>query len=376
MDTPLQRADALFDLVQSAASEADELRHLPGRVGEAFANSGLYRMSVPAAYGGEGADPTTQIRTIERISQASGSAGWNLMIGIENFGLLAPAMHTCAELLEDPNIVLCSSTAAVGEAREDGDGYRVSGQWPFVSGCHNAQLFGATVSIGGQNAYAVVPEGDWRILDTWYVGGLRGSGSHDVVVENAYVPAKQIVAPLGGTRSDDPLLRFPVGARLSYNKVAVALGIAQAAIDAYAALAAGKVPRFTSRKLAKQSHAQRAMAEAVGRVTAARHALLSETESMWRKACDGEKITAHERAVYQIVCSQGVRGCNEAVDLLADAAGTSANRLDHPLERLSRDIRVVRQHATVGSQHIEDAGRLLLGEEATGLMLAMPADRE
>ena len=204
---------------------------------------------------------------------------------------------------------------------------------------------------------------------------ITGSGSHDVVVEDAVVPGNQIIAPIGETRGADPLIRFPTGARLAYNKVAVALGIAQAAVDSFVELAQGKVPRFTSRKLAEQGHAQRAVAEAVARVQRARAVLLDLTETMWRGVCNEERVPAEDRACFQAACSDGVRSCTEAVDLLAEAAGTSANALDHPLERLVRDSRVVRQHLTVGSHHMEDAGRVLLGQPAQGVMLAAPGDR-
>ncbi len=73
--------------------------------------------------------------------------------------------------------------------------------------------------------------------------------------------------------------------------------------------------------------------------------------------------------MFQIACSDAARACVEAVDLVAEAAGTTPNRLDHRMERLVRDVRVVRQHATVAPHHIEDGGRVLLGLEPEGMML-------
>ena len=121
--------------------------------------------------------------------------------------------------------VMASSTAAVGRAQRDGDGWRVSGQWQFVSGIHNAQIFGATVHLyDGEeqvvegNRYAVVPEGEFEIVDTWHVGGLRGSGSHDVRLDDVFVPGNRIIAPIGGNAAATPQLRLPLGNRLAYNK--------------------------------------------------------------------------------------------------------------------------------------------------------------
>ena len=83
----------------------------------------------------------------------------------------------------------------------------------------------------------------------------------------------------------------------------------------------------------------------------------------------GSAASPRQLAVFQAACSQAVADACAAVDRLADAAGTTANMLGHPLERGARDVRVVRQHASVASHHIEDAGRVLLGLAGEGLML-------
>ena len=83
----------------------------------------------------------------------------------------------------------------------------------------------------------------------------------------------------------------------------------------------------------------------------------------------GAKISLHDRALFQIACSDAVSAAAEAVDSICEAAGTSANERADPLERLARDVRVVRQHITVAPQHIEDGGRVLLGLPPEGAML-------
>lgn len=372
---PVERALGLESLVREHADEADQRRRLPAVVASAFAENGLYRIGAPRDYGGEEADPITQIETIEAISFYDGSAGWNLMIGVESFGLIAPGCGACKHLIDDPMVVMSSSTAAVGKAEKVDQGYRINGQWQFVSGCQNSSVFGATVAIheNGQpvpgNVYAMIAAPDFEILDTWDVSGMRGSGSHDVRVTDIMVPKEQIVAPLGGTQSNQPLLRFPLGARLAYNKVAVALGIARAGLDLFVELAEGKIPRFQSRSLRERAASQRAIAEAEIKVRSSRAFVFDQVAMFWDRAQAGAHITSRERAIFQIACSDAVRACVDAVDLIADAAGTSANFRSSPLERICRDIRVVRQHVTVASHHIDDAGRVLLGLPAEGMML-------
>ncbi len=367
----IEQACALAPLIRRHADEAERQRHLPRAVAEAFAQKGLYRLAGASDIHGADADPMTQIGVIEAVSRADGSAGWNLMIGIETFGLIGPGFkERCPELIADPMTIMASSTAAVGRAQREGDGWRVSGQWQFVSGIHNAHIFGATVRLhdGDEvldegNRYAVVPAGEFEIVDTWHVAGLRGSGSHDVRLADVFVPDTRIIAPIGGNEATTPQLRLPLGNRLAYNKAAVAIGIARAGIEAFLDLAARKQPRFTTRTLRDRPFAQRAIASAEARLLGARAALLELAAANWETVVDGGEVAPRQRALFHIVASDAARAAVEVVERLSEAAGTSANRIGEPLERISRDVRVVRQHATVAPHLMEDAGRTLLGLE-------------
>jgi len=378
---PVAAARALQPLVREAADEAERERRLPARVAEAMAKAGLYRVGAPRAFGGDQRDPVTQISVIEAISEADGSAGWNLMIGIESFGLLTLGFPRGAELFADPATILAGSTAAVGRAEAVDGGFRLSGHWQFASGVHNCHYFSALAAIhdggvprpGEPPRLMILPRSEIEILDTWHVGGLCGSGSHDVRIEDAFVPEENVAGFLTdmGPLADAPIARFPRGSRLAYNKVGVALGIARASIDDFVAIAKGKVPRFTSKTLRERPLAQHAVAAAEARLRGARAFVIETVTDMWETVVAGEKPTDEQRAMLQIACSDAVRGSAEAVDLVAEAAGTTANFLDSPLERRARDVRVIRQHVTVAPHHLDDAGRVLLGLPAEGGMLSI-----
>ena len=377
MGTPQERAKGLLGLVREHAEASESQRHLKREVAEAFAREGLFRIAAPVDFFGSEEDPITQIETIESVAYADGSAAWNLMIGIETFGLIAPGFVHCRELIEDLSVIMCSSTASAGRADKVDGGYRVSGRWGFCSGCHNSELFGATVYIyeNGErdksgHQYLVVPKPEFEILDTWYTSGLCGSGSHDVVLEDVFVPEERLVAPLGKVQHDSALLRMPFRSRLCYNKVAIAFGLARSALDDFVDLADGKVPRFTSKSLKERGWAQRAIAESEVRVRSVRALVVELLGSLWDKAVEGEAVSDKEAALFQLACSDAVRTCIGAVDRLVEAAGTTANQKGHPLERVARDIRVVGQHQTVAPHHIEDAGKVLLGVPAVDAMLA------
>jgi len=342
-----------------------------------MARLGLYRIAAPMRCGGEAVDPVTQLKTIEAVACIDGSTAWNLMVGIESMSLIGANFEHCLSLLDDPLTVICSSTADIGTADETDDGYQVSGRWHFVSGCHNSQIFAGLVQRrrGGEPiphlpaVYAVVTRPEFQIDDTWHVGGLCGSGSHDVVIDDVFVPNERILARMGQLQHESALERFPIASRLAYNKVGVALGLGRAAIDAFVALATGKIPRFTSTSLRERPFAQRAVAQAEARLRGARALVLELLETLWRMINGGQPISLHDRALFQIACSDAVSAAAEAVDMVCAAAGTSANDKANPLERIARDIRVVRQHVTVAPHHIEDGGRVLLGLPPQGIML-------
>ena len=377
---PIARTLALEPLILEYADQAERERSLPAPVAKAMAKAGLYRIAAPESFQGEACDPATQIKTIEAISKADGATGWNLMIGIESFGLISVNFPYGQTLFADPVAILSSSTAAVGQAEAVEGGYRVSGDWQFVSGCHNCDFFGGLVApckngepLGQAPRFAVVLREEIEIVDTWHVAGLRGSGSHDVRVRDIFVPEERAVSFLGeaATNADSPLARIPNGARLAYNKVGVGLGIARAAIDDFVDLATGKIPRFSSAALRERPFTQRALGQAEARLRGARAFVLEMAEELWAGALQGERPSDRQRALLQIACSDAATASAEAVDLVAEAAGTSPNWLDSPLERRVRDVRVIRQHVTVGPHHIDDAGRVLLGLPPEHLMLQM-----
>jgi alkylation response protein AidB-like acyl-CoA dehydrogenase len=376
------RARALQPVIREAADAAEQARRLPDAVAKAMAAEGLYRVAAARSIGGAEAPPEIQIRVIESIAEADGSVGWNLMIGIETFGLLGLAFERGAEIFADPLLIASSATSATGRAEPAAGGYRVSGQWPFVSGCHNSAFFAGLVGFfeagepvpGRLPGFAVMPRSDFEILDTWNVSGLRGSGSHDVQAHDVFVPEEFVTpGPWFVDRSDLPaVFRIPLGIRLAYNKAAVGFGIARGALDAFVELAHGKVPRFSSSTLRERPLAQRAIAAAEARLRGARALVFDLVGETWQKVLAGDDVTLRERALFHIACADAASACAEAVDGVSAAAGTSANRLDSPLERRARDARVIRQHVTVAPGLLEDGGRVLLGLEPESFILKLP----
>lgn len=379
-DDPVARARDLVPLVKEHADEAERERHLSRRVAEAMAAAGLHRIAAPRSVGGGECEPQTQIETIEVISAADGATGWNLMIGIENQGFLGAVLplETARKLFADPGLIVAGALNPLGRARPADGGLIVSGQWPFASGCHNADFFWGQCILmdgdeparneagAGEMREALIPADGFEILDTWNVSGLRGSGSHDVAVREVFVPDEHVTNVMGGgmqLRETGTLYRFPPFNRLAYNKVGVATGIARAAIDHFKRLATEKLPRGSRKLLRDKVSVQLAHAEAESQLRSARAFVLDAVGEVWRTTDAGDAATPEQRVLVHLACTNACTASIRAVEIVHAAAGTTANYLSSPLERCMRDVRVVPQHIMVSPQWAEVAGRVLLGLE-------------
>ena len=372
----VERARELRPLVQGFADRAEAERTLPAEVVHALREAGLFRVAVAAEVGGAEATPREQILAIEAISEADGAAGWALMIGVENLGFASAFLQPdVAEevIAKHPEAIFCGALNPKGRANRVDGGVRVSGRWPFASGCLHADWFWGQCILEEDGKpremlEVLVPRSQFRVLDTWHVAGLRGSGSHDVEIEDVFV-ADRFTTRVGAGRMHvrGPLFRLPALSRLAYNKVGVATGIARAALDAFVELASQRVPRGMSAPLRERRFAQESVAEAETLLGSARAFVFETVEELWQETLAGRTPTLRQRALVQIACVKAVMASARAVEIVHAAAGTHANALTSPLERRMRDVHVVGQHIVVSPALIEPASRVLLGLPPNGI---------
>jgi indole-3-acetate monooxygenase len=371
-------ARSLQPLVRAHADEAERARRLSPPVLAALADAGLFRMAAPAVYGGLEVDPRSMITALETISEADGATGWTLMIGVETVGIataaLAPPVAT-ALLRDRPNVVFSGAINPLGRATPVEGGFMVSGRWPYASGCEGADYFwGGCILVDHtgeplrtdsgyrQARQVIVPQGTYTVDRTWDAAGLCGSGSHDVVLSEVFVPDDFVTDIYGsGLTVDTPLFRLPVFSRLAFNKVGVATGVARAALDAFRALATVKTPFRTSDLLRERPQAQLAVAEAEARLRAARAFVFEAVDDVWQETCAGRKATVEQQAMVRLACSHCCAEAVRAVEIVYAQAGITASSPRSPLERAIRDVRVVPQHVMVAPGAIAAAGRVLVG---------------
>jgi len=362
----MQVAAGLLGEVRARADEIESARRLPLDLVRKLAEAGLFHSCVPARWGGGERSARDVLLAIEAVSLADGAAGWVVMIGATT-GLLAGSLPDsfASEIYGGPLVVTGGAAAPLGKARAVAGGHAVSGRWPFGSGCeHSDWLVGGTVMGEGEDAETRLmffAREQLEIPDTWHTDGLHGTGSHDFVAREAFVPEGRSVAIGARPREPGPLYRFPLFGLLALGVSAVALGIARRAIDELVALAAGKVPTGSRRNLASRAVLQRQVGEAEAALRSARAFVFGTVDQAWQVAARGESLPLEVRAELRLAAANAAWSAARAVDLAYHAAGGTSVYDASPLSRCFRDVHVATQHIMVAQPIFELVGRVALG---------------
>jgi alkylation response protein AidB-like acyl-CoA dehydrogenase len=367
--------DALTDRVSALARESaattERERVLPQALLDELRASGLMRAGAPAVLGALEAPPATALRAAERIARGDASAGWCVSIAITS-SLLSAYLpdRGAAEIFGDPQTVAAGVWAPRGKAVIVDGGVRVSGRWSFCSGISHSQwLFAGCVLDDGQPGadgptlrVVGLPTVELEILDTWHTSGLRGTGSHDALADDLFVPDHHILSLLDARpRIDTQLYRFPIFGFFALSIAAAALGNARGAIDDLSELAVGKTAQGSSRVLAERSATQAAVGEAEGALRAARALYYEAIEDAWSAAREDGPVEESLRLGLRLAATHAVRTSADVARTMYDLGGGTAIYRDSPLQRRFRDAHAATAHFQVNPATWEIAGRLLLG---------------
>jgi len=262
-----------------------------------------------------------------------------------------------------------------GSARRVEGGYRVSGRWAFCSGIlHSDYLFGGCIvkeEGGGEPSVRVlgISTRDLETIDTWHTSGLRGTGSHDAVAQDVFVPDRRSLALFDRPTSDAALYRFPIFAFFALSIAAAALGNARGAIDDLSALAVGKVAQGSSRTLAQRSSTWTILAKAEASLRAARAFYYQAIDEAWAAAQSAEPVSVELRTGLRLAATHAVRTAADVARSMYDLGGGSAIYDSSPLQRRFRDAHTATAHFQVNLATWELTGRLLLGQPTETAML-------
>jgi alkylation response protein AidB-like acyl-CoA dehydrogenase len=364
----------LSALAERHRGEGDRLRKLPPALAEAFLARDIYRLLLPPELGGAGADPLDYLELVERVARADGAVGWNLTIGA-GAGLYVGYLPVARakDMFATPDCCIAGALAPMARGVAVDGGFRVGGRWAWASGVDQARwMVAGFVQIGEagpaldaqgrpQIWQAIAPRAAFRVLDTWHVGGLRGTGSTEYEAADLFIPRDACFQMFVGEPCHPaPVFRLP-GAFFGAAVAVVPLGIAQGCVDGLKRLAAGKRVLNGRAGLDQQAFAQYAVAKAEALVESSSFFLRRTIDDIWQTVRRGAPVSMDARARARRAAGHAAEASAEAVDLCSRAAGGHALFEAEPFERALRDVRAALGHISLQRVTMEDAGRAAFG---------------
>jgi alkylation response protein AidB-like acyl-CoA dehydrogenase len=357
----LEAARALAPRIRAAASIIESARRLPDDIFGGLAEIGVFKAHLPVALGGQNASLCEMAPVIEEIARADGSAGWLAYVGSEAIRqTLLLSESVAAEIVASPNTFIAGMfTPGPSKAIAVPGGYRVTGHWHTCSGSVHANwLVGGTTVYDGDSPRKqpdgslvtrlnFIPMSSAEVLDTWYVGGLKGTNSNDIVVDNVFVPEE-----FGAYNVAPPDLGL---------HLMVPLGIARAAMQEFIQLAAIRGPTKTRGVLHRDLPAiQRELGAAEGALRAARCYALAALADADASVAAAAPTPDAQREMFLMAAAHVARVSVDVVDGLHLAAGTAGIFESSHLLRCFLDVHVAAAHVSLQPINFEIAGRRLM----------------
>ncbi len=376
----LARATNLRPTLEQNAERTDSLRRLPDENVRALKETGLCRLMVPKRFGGHETSVRTYVEVIAEIGRGCGSTSW-----------VASLINVCAWLAslfpdraqqdvwaQDPEAWIAGSLAPNGDAKPVDGGWRVSGRWPWASGCLHAQWAACGIHMNNDRGettnfgLSLMPMNELTIEDTWFMAGMKGTGSNTIVAKDVFVPEHRFLpypAAFQGTyrteHADEVVYRVALVPVTILILAGPQLGLAKAALDHVIAKAPTRGVTHTNfGKQIESTGFQILLAEAAMKIETANLHALRAADHLDACAAAGRHPDLAERARVRADTALVAKHCREAVEILVSAHGTSSMADANRLQRLWRDVHVASRHAITEWQvNLEIYGKALLGVE-------------
>jgi 3-hydroxy-9,10-secoandrosta-1,3,5(10)-triene-9,17-dione monooxygenase len=377
-DELLERAAALRPVLERNAAKGEEERRIADESIDALVEAGLFKITVPRRFGGHEVDIRTKLEVSAAVAEGDGATGWVLALINVCHWLVGLYRDQAQQDIfgADPDARVCGVLAPSVETRREDGGLVVSGRWPWASGSLHATwgLVGVldrdAAGAITEHALALIPMTDLAVEDTWFVAGMKGTGSNTLVADEVLVPdhrllsvPKAIENEYPTEHADEPLYRSSFIPVLALILVGPQLGLARAARDLVIAKAPSRAISYTSFERQTDSVAfQVEVARAAMMVdTAHLHAFRAAGE-IDAAARRGEKLEYVTRARVRADTGYTAETVRGAIDRLVSAHGASSFADSSPMQRIWRDANTAGRHAVVSpTVSLEVYGKALLG---------------
>lgn len=383
------------ELAQRLAATAEETERL-GRLSDESVKlvreAGVMRLLQPTDFGGFAAHPRDFAEAVMAVAAHCGSTGWVCGVGGVHPWEMALMDRRLQEEVwaANPDTWIASPYAPQGVATPVDGGYILRGRWNFSSGTDHADWIFLGALVGDEKGmpaqpvtvlHVVLPRPDYTIVeDSWDVIGLCGTGSKDIIVDGAFIPAYRTinsedvmtgkVAAARAGRSET-VYRLPFWAMFPLGITAAVVGIAEGALAAHLDYQRGRVSAMGT-KIKDDPYVLSAIGEAAAEIAASRTQLIDGISRLYDLIDAGKEITFEDRSMVRRNQTRCAWRAVAAVDEIFARSGGNAVRRQNVMQRFWRDAHVGLQHAIHIPGGIYHSNALtLMGIEPQGQLRAL-----
>ena len=377
----VRRTEEIVPELRSRADATALDRRVPVENIEAMRRAGSLKTIQATRNGGFALGIRAHLDVISALGRGCGNTAWVAGVVQAHSWLLSHFPQEAQDEIYGTNggdTVVAAVIAPRGKAVKTDDGYRLTGVWPFGSGCERSEwlLLGAVVT---NEAGEVIDEGDFAvpadqvtITDDWHTVGLTGTGSCTMSVNDIAVPAHRFLSfpalftgstPGGGLHGDDAVQRSAAVPVLTIALCGGSIGVAKQALADFPPLVLGKTTAYTADRTDLNPITHLRLAEAASLIREGELLLYSVADEVDAAVAAGTEVEFLDRARMRLDCAVAVRRLLEGVEILFKESGATGIRTSSPLARAVADLRAVNNHGLMKLEtNLEMYGRLLLGQ--------------
>ncbi|NDZ95957.1 hydroxylase [Streptomyces sp. SID6673] len=364
MNEALENITALADEIRGQADEAERISQLPDDTAKKLKAAGPIRLLQPKKYGGYEAHPREFAETVMAAAALDGATGWVCgIVGVHPWQLAFADPRVQEEVWgTDNDTWMASPYAPTGIAVPVDGGYVFNGRWQFSSGTDHCDWIFLGAMLGTAEGgiaepptmlHMILPRSDYQIVDdSWNVVGLKGTGSKDIIVKDAFVPGYRVMngdQVIDGTAQreygvTETLYKMPWSNMFPLGISSAVIGIAEGALAAHLDYQRERVGAQGT-AIKDDPYVLFAVGEAAADINAARQELLATVDQMWDTVDAGKEVSFADRAAGRRTQIRAAWRAVMAVDQIFARSGGNALRMDKPLQRFWRDAHAGLNHA-------------------------------
>lgn len=380
----IERARAMIPALADRARACVANRDVPEATVAEMKAAGFFRVLQPRRHGGFEMHPNVFFEIQMQLAQGCMSTAWIYgVLGCHPFQLALFDERAQQEVWGSDQDMLVSSTyQPVGKVERAEGGFYLSGHWGFSSGSAHCGwvLLGSVVPPETEGAPPemrtfLLPRKDYVIdTDAWRTFGLQGTGSHDIIVDRAFVPEYRTHRGIDGFLGTNPgrkvntapLYAMP-WAQLFVRSVSTsAMGAARAAIDAAVEIMGTRVSTNTGKASKDDQLLQQAITAAQAQLLEMELTLKATFEDIIATCERGEAIPMDKRVLFTYQSSTVVRRLADLIDHVVARLGSRALYMTSKIVQPWLDLHAARAH--VANDPFNRMGEL------TGAMMGQPPE--